>query len=156
MFLPVTCEDIDKAMEADPTIDVIYLTSPNYEGLSTNYAKIRAKYHDKPFIVDEAHGAHFYFNSKMPIAALPGGADIVTNSVHKSLGGLNATALIHVSKNSLIDANVVKDAYHLLNTTSPSPLILADTECCVAAMVNEGEAKLNKAIYLNSYFRERI
>ncbi len=104
LFLPVTCEEVDKAMALHKDIDAIYLTSPNYEGLSTNYAKIRAKYHDKAFIVDEAHGAHFYFNSKMPPGAMQSGVDVVTNSVHKSLGGLNATALIHVGKNSLINA----------------------------------------------------
>jgi len=85
----------------------------------------------------------------MPKGAIPSGVDIVTNSVHKSLGGLNATALIHVGKKSLINAQVVKDAYHLLNTTSPSPLILADSECCVASMVDDGEEKLNRAIRLN-------
>ncbi len=92
----------------------------------------------------------------MPKGAIPSGVDVVTNSVHKSLGGLNATALIHVGINSLISAQVVKDSYHLLNTTSPSPLILADTESCVAAMVNEGEEKISAAIEMNNYFRERI
>jgi arginine/lysine/ornithine decarboxylase len=92
----------------------------------------------------------------MPPAALEGGVDIVTNSVHKSLGGLNATALLHVGKDSRISAQIVKDAYHLLNTTSPSPMILADVEGCVATFVNDGEIKLNKAISLNQYFRERI
>lgn len=92
----------------------------------------------------------------MPPGAIPSGVDVVTNSVHKSLGGLNATALIHVSPNSRISAQVVKDAYHLLNTTSPSPMILADTESCVAAMVNDGEDKLNCSIGMAQYFRERI
>lgn len=35
-------------------------------------------------------------------------------------------------------------------------MILADVESCVAAFVNEGEAKLTKAIEMNKYFRERI
>ena len=35
-------------------------------------------------------------------------------------------------------------------------MILADVESCVAVMVNEGEEKLNEAIELNSYFKERI
>jgi arginine/lysine/ornithine decarboxylase len=61
-----------------------------------------------------------------------------------------------VGKNSRIAPEIVKDAYHLLNTTSPSPMILADVEGCVAAFVNEGEEKLSKAIEMNKYFRERI
>jgi len=37
MFLPVTIEDLEKALRQTPDIDAIYLTSPNYEGLSSNY-----------------------------------------------------------------------------------------------------------------------
>lgn len=134
----------------------MYLTSPNYEGLSADYESIKALCKDKIVIVDEAHGAHFYFNDKFPRPAISSGIDVVTNSVHKSLGGLNATALLHVGKNSTITPQVVKDAYHLLNTTSPSPMILADVEGCVAAFVNEGQGMLDKAIEMNKYFRERI
>lgn len=50
-------------------------------------------------IVDEAHGAHSYFNPKsMPQTALKGGADAAVCSVHKTLGALTATALINVAK----------------------------------------------------------
>ena len=87
-------------------------------------------------IVDEAHGAHCYFNKNMPVGALKGGADATVMSVHKTLGALSASALINVSKNSKLIAPKVKDSYHLLNTTSPSPspLLLADVESCVRVL----------------------
>lgn len=70
----------------------------------------------------------------MPVAALKGGADAAVCSVHKTLGALSASALINVAKDSRLPASKVKDAYHLLNTTSPSPLLLADVESCVRVL----------------------
>lgn len=82
----------------------------------------------------------------MPVGALKGGADVTVSSVHKTLGALSASALINVGKNSRLPASKVKDAYHLLNTTSPSPLLLADVESCVRVLKKDGNAIINRAI----------
>jgi arginine/lysine/ornithine decarboxylase len=50
----------------------------------------------------------------------------------------------------------VKDAYHLLNTTSPSPLLLADVESCVKAFREQGESLIDAAIARNNRIRERL
>jgi len=107
-------------------------------------------------IVDEAHGAHFYFNKEMPVGALKGGADVTVSSVHKTLGALSASALINVSKNSRLPASKVKDSYHLMNTTSPSPLLLADVESCVRVLRQDGEVIISNAIMLNKKLRDSI
>jgi arginine/lysine/ornithine decarboxylase len=107
-------------------------------------------------IVDEAHGAHFYFNKQMPVGALRSGADATVCSVHKTLGALSASALINVSKNSRLPASKVLDAYHLLNTTSPSPLLLADVESCVRTLKNDGEFIIDQAIQLNKKLRDAL
>jgi len=39
--MPVTAKQIKEALENDPTIGAIYLTSPNMEGLVANYQEIR-------------------------------------------------------------------------------------------------------------------
>jgi len=82
-------------------------------------------------IVDEAHGAHCYFSKLMPQGALFQGADVTINSLHKNIGALSSTALINVSKTSRLPALKVKNTYNLLNTTTPSPFLLADVESCV-------------------------
>lgn len=92
----------------------------------------------------------------MPIPALKGGADVSVSSVHKTLGALSASALINVSKTSRLAAHKVKDAYHLLNTTSPSPLLLADVESCIRVFCNEGEKLLEKSIALNAKLRSAL
>lgn len=136
MYMPVTATQIEEALHNDPEIKAVYLTSPNMEGLVADYPAIRqvCEPNNVLLIVDEAHGAHFYFNKSMPVGALKGGADATVSSVHKTLGALSASALINVSKNSRLPASKVKDAYHLLNTTSPSPLLLADVESCVRTL----------------------
>ena len=85
----------------------------------------------------------------MPKGALKSGADATVSSVHKTLGALSASALINVSKTSRLPAQKVKDAYHLLNTTSPSPLLLADVESCVRVMSKEGNLHTDRSIDLN-------
>jgi arginine decarboxylase len=136
--MPVTAQQVQEALTENPDIGAVYLTSPNMEGMVANYQEIRKVLKDTLFIVDEAHGAHSYFSSLMPENSLRGGADVMVCSVHKTLGALSASALINVSKNSRIPASKVKDAYHLLNTTSPSPLLLADVESCVRVFRKEG------------------
>ncbi len=69
-----------------------------------DYAEMRRTCGDRLFIVDEAHGAHYYFSDECPDSALQGGADAAVTSVHKTLGGMSATSLINVSKTSRIDA----------------------------------------------------
>jgi arginine decarboxylase len=126
------------------------------EGLIANYQEIRKVLKDTLLIVDEAHGAHSYFSTQMPESALKGGADVMISSVHKTLGAITASALINVSKTSRIPASKIKDAYHLLNTTSPSPLLLADVEGCVRTFRLEGQQLLDRAIGFNKKFRDAL
>lgn len=92
----------------------------------------------------------------MPVGALKGGADAAVCSVHKTLGALSASALVNVSKNSRLSASKVKDSYHLLNTTSPSPLLLADVESCVRTLKKDGNIIIDKAINLNKKLRDSL
>mgnify|MGYP000388182790 FL=1 len=61
-----------------------------------------------PLIVDEAHGAHFAFyegegenrqtGRLFPRSALQCGADLVIQSVHKTLPSLTQTAVLHLKE----------------------------------------------------------
>jgi arginine/lysine/ornithine decarboxylase len=92
----------------------------------------------------------------MPLGALKSGADVSVCSVHKTLGALSASALINVAKNSRLSASKVKDSYHLLNTTSPSPLLLADVESCVRTLAKDGKSIIDRAISLNNKLKSVI
>ena len=71
----------------NPQIKGVIITSPNYYGVCSNLSKISqiAKKHNKIFLVDEAHGAHFCFSEKLPKAALSSGADMCVQSLHKTM-----------------------------------------------------------------------
>lgn len=92
----------------------------------------------------------------MPVGALKSGADVTVSSVHKTLGALSASALINVSKSSRLPASKVQDAYHLLNTTSPSPLLLADVESCVRVLKNDGGMIIDRAIGLAKKLKDAM
>jgi arginine/lysine/ornithine decarboxylase len=92
----------------------------------------------------------------LPLGALKGGADVTVSSVHKTLGALSASALINVSTNSRLAASKVRDAYHLLNTTSPSPLLLADVESCVRTLKKDGATIIDRAIGFNKKLKEAM
>lgn len=104
VYMPVSVAQVKKAIEDDPEIDAIYITSPSFEGLVAEYSKIRDVIGHRYLLVDEAHGASFYFSDALPSAALANGADVTVCSVHKTLGSISATALINVSKTSRIPA----------------------------------------------------
>ncbi len=107
-------------------------------------------------IVDEAHGAHCYFHTEMPLPSLKGGADIAVVSTHKTLGSLLSTAMIIVSPTSIISASKVKDAYYLMNTSSPNMLLLSDVESAVVTMYNRGQEILTNALALSKIFKENV
>lgn len=73
-------------------------------------------------IVDEAHGALYPFSDNLPQSAVKY-ADFTIQSLHKTAGGINPTALLH--NNCNLDA---AKSLRLINTTSPSYPMLATIE----------------------------
>ena len=92
---------------------------------------------DRIFIIDEAHGAHFYFSENLPSAALQAGADAAITSVHKTLGGISGTALLNLSPTSKLNPQKVK-LLHMMSTDQVSPFLLADLEGCVQTFLKDG------------------
>ena len=64
--------------------------------------------------------------------------------------------MINVAKNSRLPAQKVKDAYHLLNTTSPSPLLLADVESCVRVLHKDGKDIVDNALNLSKKIKDTL
>jgi len=105
-------------------IRTVIITSPTYEGIISDIEEIKAvcEKHDAFLIVDEAHGALYPFSDKLPLSAV-NIADFTVQSLHKTAGGLNPTALLHC--NCEVD---VKPALDMFMTTSPSYPLLASIE----------------------------
>ena len=100
----------------------LVLTNPSYDGFYSDLSLLKSL--ALPLIIDEAHGAHYYFTDDLPQGALKTAGDIVIHSLHKTLGALTQSALAHISIDSKIPASCYEAALRLLQTTSPSYLIL--------------------------------
>ena len=109
---------------AQDNVKAVIVTSPSYYGVVSDIKKLKeicAKY-GTYLIVDEAHGALYPFSDKLPQSAV-NIADFTVQSLHKTAGGLNPTALLHTNTNLDIDSALAK-----FSTTSPSYALLYSIE----------------------------
>lgn len=155
--LNVTPETVKDVLEENPDAKAVLIVNPTYYGVSTDIEEIVKIVHNYniPLIVDEAHGPHLHFNNKLPISAVDAGADICSQSTHKIIGSMTQSSLLHVRK-GLVDVNRVKTVLSLLQTTSPSYILLASLDAARKQMVIEGKELLDKTIELASYARSSI
>ena len=74
------------------------VVSPTYFGAVADVAALAEVAHSRgvPLVVDEAWGAHLRFSSALPAAALASGADVVLSSVHKIVGSITQSAILHL------------------------------------------------------------
>ena len=116
--------DILKPHFQKEKIKAVIITSPSYYGIVSEIKEIKEFCHNNGayLIVDEAHGALYPFSDRLPESAVKY-ADIIVQSLHKTAGGLNPTALIH----SNLDFDI-KPYFDKINTTSPSYPMLASIE----------------------------
>ncbi len=109
----------------------VILVSPTYHGYAGDLGPLIDLCHQKklPVLVDEAHGSYFLFcqNLNLPKSALTSNADLVVQSLHKSLNGLTQTAVLWYKGNLINEHNLIK-SINLLQTTSPSSLLLSSCE----------------------------
>ncbi len=134
-YKPITkiwLENVFKKLDFDENKIVgVILVSPSYHGYAGDLEPLIDFCHQKnlPVLVDEAHGSYFLFckNLNLPKPALLSNADLVVNSLHKSLNGLTQTAILWYKGNLINERNLIK-SINLLQTTSPSSLLLSSCE----------------------------
>lgn len=131
-----------RARESGQKISAVILTSPTYEGVLSDIRKIAEIVHreDIPMIVDEAHGAHLpFFADRYPSAVICG-ADLVIQSLHKTLPALTQTAVLHLCSDRVAEPLI--DRYlDIYETSSPSYVLMSGIAQCMDFMkMNAGEA----------------
>jgi arginine/lysine/ornithine decarboxylase len=157
--LGVTAEALAAALDAEPQPAAVLLTRPSYYGLARELDSIVAQCRRRrvPLVVDEAHGAHLHFLPPGgPTPALADGADLVVQSCHKTLGTLTGSALLHVGRESPVDAGQVQDALNFLQTTSPSYLLLASLDVSRRWLWREGRRLFAEAVEQARRFEQQI
>lgn len=155
--LGVTPETVEQTLKENPDAKAVLIINPTYYGVATDIRKIVEIVHgyDIPLIVDEAHGPHLGFNDRLPVSALDAGADMCAQSTHKIIGSLTQSSLLHV-KGNRVDVNRVKQFMSLLQTTSPSYILMASLDVARMQIATKGKALLDEAIDLCSYARDEI
>lgn len=171
----IRAEDVRKALEKDAMrcagnsgdvrgkitkIQAVLITSPTYEGVVSDIRAIADAAHEYgiPLIVDEAHGAHLEYADQchsFPKSALEYGADIVIQSLHKTLPCFTQTAILHV-KGKLVDQDRVSRYLSMFQTSSPSYLFMAGMERCIRYMDGDGRNEMIRYEKRLERFMERM
>ena len=128
----ISPESVEKALKENLEAQAVFLTSPTYDGVVSDVARIAGivHAHGLPLIVDEAHGAHFPFSEHFPKDSVSCGADVVIHSVHKTLPALTQTALIHLNGNR-IDREKIRKYLTVYQSSSPSYVLMAGLDNCM-------------------------
>lgn len=171
----IRAEDVRKALEKDAMrcagnsgdvrgkitkIQAVLITSPTYEGVVSDIRAIADAAHEYgiPLIVDEAHGAHLEYADQchsFPKSALEYGADIVIQSLHKTLPCFTQTAILHV-KGKLVDQDRISRYLSMFQTSSPSYLFMAGMERCIRYMDGDGRNEMIRYEKRLERFMERM
>ncbi|MDO5156490.1 MAG: aminotransferase class I/II-fold pyridoxal phosphate-dependent enzyme [Eubacteriales bacterium] len=150
MFGGVSTEQVKKLLKQHPNVKGILIVSPTYEGVVSDVEKLAKIAHKSriPLIVDAAHGAHFEFMSnvnetlsttnykKVPAPAIRQGADLVVESLHKTLPAMTQCAILH-ENSSLVDLERLEEFLSIYQSTSPSYVFMASMEACIEKMNHE-------------------
>ncbi len=141
--------DIKLCLQREKNIAAVVLTSPTYEGIASDIETIAKIVHayNIPLIVDEAHGAHFSFHERFPKSAVLQGADIIVQSLHKTLPCFTQTALLHVMGRH-VEREKIEKYLTIYQTSSPSYLLMAGIDSCTSMLEKNG-SKLWDDFFIN-------
>lgn len=154
-FCHVREEAVLDALQEHPEAKALLLTRPDYYGAAMPIRRIVARAHAMGIrvVVDEAHGAHYPWLDTIPSAGAEG-ADAWVQSVHKTLPGLTASAVLH-----LRDQAERHQALRLLRreqTSSPSFILLRSIDDSRAYMDSCGCERLRLLAEKVAALRERL
>lgn len=139
IFETINLDYLEEIFKKNKDVKAFILTNPTYEGVMSDIYRIShvCKKYNVKLIVDEAHGALWNFHKSLGTPALIQGADIVVQSLHKTAGALNPSALLHIGDNSEINPKLVQEALNLITTTSPSYPLLVNIEATIRFLDSE-------------------
>jgi len=131
-------EAVEEALAKNPDARLVIVTSPTYDGAISDITGICRAAHARGAVVlvDEAHGAHLGFSGCFPGGAVAAGADIVVQSLHKTLPSLTQTAILHAG--GLADPEGLQAQLDVFQTASPSYLLMASIDGCVRLVERDG------------------
>ena len=139
IFEAINLDYLEEILRKNKDVKAFIMTNPTYEGVMSDIYRISAvcRKYNVTLIVDEAHGALWNFNKTLGTPSIVQGADIVIQSLHKTAGALNPSALLHISKESYIQPRAIQQALNLITTTSPSYPLLLNIEATINYLASQ-------------------
>ncbi len=157
LALSITPEALEAALKENSGVKAVLLVYPTYHGVCGDIRSLVAitQRYNIPLLVDEAHGAHFNFHGDLPPSALSVGADLTVQSTHKVLGAMTQASMLHL-QGDRINPEKISQALQLVQSTSPSYLLLASLDGARQQMALQGERLLTQTIELAQIAVENI
>ena len=152
----IDVKEIEKKIKENKDIKLVVITSPTYEGVINNIKSIVSIAHkyNIPVLVDEAHGAHLRFMDNLyNKEALNSGADIVIQSLHKTLPALTGTALLHIQGELVREENIEREL-SIFETSSPSYILMSSIEECLDILIYKEELFKEYENNLKYFYKE--
>lgn len=134
----IPTENIEELLMKHPEIRLVVITSPTYEGIVSDIRAIAEVVHryGAILLVDEAHGAHFGFHSAFPKSAVTQGADLIIQSLHKTLPAMTQSAVLHCNRKEL--NGKLKKYLAVYQSSSPSYVLMAGIDRCIELLEKKG------------------
>ena len=153
----LSVEAVRQAVAANTDAKALIAVYPTYYGFCCDLGQIAELVHaaGMMLLVDEAHGAHLRFGRELPRQAIELGADVAAQSTHKLLGSMTQTSMLHMASDR-VDAERIRQAAGLLQSTSPNQLLLASLDIARLQMAQEGQKRLDRAVELSQWLRQAI
>ncbi|MEP0872605.1 aminotransferase class I/II-fold pyridoxal phosphate-dependent enzyme [Trichocoleus desertorum AS-A10] len=153
----ITPAGVTTALTQYPDAKALLMVYPTYYGVCGDVQAIAQLAHAQgiPLLVDEAHGPHFVFHPELPTAALAAGADLAVQSIHKVLSAMTQAAMLHV-QGERVDRDRLTKALQLVQSTSPSYLLLASLDAARQQMATQGQALMTQTLQLADLARTQI
>lgn len=153
----VTTDTIQQLLQENPDTNAVLITSPTYDGITSDIEGIAKVVHEFeiPLIVDAAHGAHLGFHKDFPENPVHQGADIVIESIHKTLPAFTQTAILHICSERILTKDV-KKYLAIYETSSPSYILMAGFDACMGYLEKSGRSDVEKLNRRLDKFLEKV
>jgi len=135
----------------------LFLINPTYYGGTCDLKTIIEYAHSKNIIVlvDEAHGGNLYFGENLPITAMEAGADFSAVSIHKTNLSLTQSSIL-LQKGTRVSINRITATINILQSTSPSQLLIASLDTSRKYMFLNGRKEIEKLLFLSQKYIELL
>ena len=134
----------------------LFVTSPTYDGITSDIPALAELIHERDgiLIVDEAHGAHFGMHDIFPESAVRQGADIVIQSLHKTLPAPTQTSVLHICSHKAQELDIAR-YLGIFESSSPSYILMSGISSCLNFLNTEGRDYFERfAARLDSFYRK--